>query len=289
MNYENLAYLQDSLKYLGFGDNPLLMEQLAGEIEKQPEKLELATEACFEEGTRLESKLYFSRSTRSDMYFFNKYHALLRYLNDPQEKKSQIFYISKGTGVTQKEAFNLLQGRSAYKKLTNMDGEKYNAWLQLNFDETLPSGNYKTRQFRDHYGYDVAKVLEQYPIRELTQEDVKAGLIRSLQRGNIQQVHFVKKNKTEQVYIEANPRYKTINIYPVAMRASGNSGSQEGLPDEVPFSSPTGGEIAIDEDVSIDEGTAEMRGEEMVEMEETIGVSKAPEIPSSPVKKRVRK
>lgn len=288
MNYENLAYLQDGLKYLGFGDNPMLMEQLAEEIEKQPEKLELATEACFGEATRLESKLYFSRSTRSDMYFFNKYHALLRYLNDPQKNKSQIFYISKGTGVSQKEAFNLLQGRAVYKKLTNMDGEKYNAWLQLNFDETLPSGNYKTRQFGDHYGYALGKVLEQYPIRELTQEDVKAGLIRSLQRGNVQQVHFVKKNKTEQVYIEANPRFKTINIYPVALRASGR-GSQEGLPDEVPFSSPTGGEIAIDEEVSIDEGIAEMGGEEMVEMEETGGVSKAPEIPSSPAKKRVRK
>jgi hypothetical protein len=42
----------------------------------------------------------------------------------------------------------------------------------------------------------------------------KATLLTALQRGDLHPVTFVKIRKTEKMLIEANPPFKTINIYP---------------------------------------------------------------------------
>jgi hypothetical protein len=224
MNNENLEFLHDNLKYLGFGDNTLLNQQLEEQILKESKEIELYTEAYFDDFCRLEAKLYFRRSDQKEMYFFNKYEALLRYPDDPDKNRSQTFYINKGMGVTFKEAFNLLQGRAVNKDLVNIEGEKYNAWVQLNFEEKDLHSNYKVKQYRAQYRYELEKVLENYPIRELQNEETKAVLIRSLRRGNLQLVTFVKVSKTEKMFIEANPMFKTINIFPLAIRAARKSG-----------------------------------------------------------------
>jgi hypothetical protein len=104
------------------------------------------------------------------------------------------------------------------KDLISMDGQKYNAWIQLNFDEKDQHGNYKVRQYHRRYGYDLEKTLEQYPIRELKHEELRANLLRSLRKGNQHPVSFDKNTKTERMFIEANPQFKTINIYTPANR-----------------------------------------------------------------------
>jgi hypothetical protein len=218
MNRENLSFLQDNLKYLGFGDNGPLLEQLEAQIVKESKEFQLFTEAYFDENSKIEAALYFRKGDLSDLYFFNKYQTLLLYPDNPALEKRQTFYINKGMGITFKEAFNLLQGRSVFKKLVSMDGEKYTAWVLLNFEEKDHHENYRMRQYGGRYGYDLEKVLEKYPILELQQEGMKAMLIKSLQKGNLQPVSFLKTNKTEKMMIEANPQYKTINIYPEASK-----------------------------------------------------------------------
>jgi len=221
MNSDNLSYLKAVVAHLGFGDNGSLMDELSGAVEKQSDEFVLDTEAFFDEETILSSTLFFRRSVQFNMYFFMRYEAELHYINNPAKDRAQTFHITNGTGITQKEAFNLLQGRSVNKNLTDADGEKYNAWIQLNFEKSLPSGNYETRQFRSRF--DLKKTLLQYPIRECQQDESMTGLIRSLQRGNRVPVDFVKPRKTEKMYIEANPLYKTINIYPVKMESPRNN------------------------------------------------------------------
>jgi hypothetical protein len=218
MNNENLEFLQDSLKYLGFGEKLLLNRQLEETIASEPKEFQLDTEAFFDEYNKLEVVLYFRRSDQADMYFFNKYEARLRAAEDPELDRGQVFYISKGRGMTLKEAFNLLQGRAVNKDLTDADGQRYNAWVQLNFSEKDLHGNYKVKQYRPQYGYDLEKTLEKYPIRELKNEELKAGLLRSLRKGNLHPVSFDKAAKTEKMFIEASPQYKTINIYPAVSR-----------------------------------------------------------------------
>lgn len=227
MNKENLAFLQDSLKYLGFGENTLLNQQLEEQVLKDVGEFELYTEAYFDDNTKLEAKLYYRKSDSKDRYFLTKFDALLRYSDDPDRNRAQTFYIYKGTGITFKEAFNLLQGRSVNKDMINLEGEKYNAWVQLNFEEKDMQNNFKLRQYRAQYHYELEKVLEKYPIRELQSDETKAVLIRSLRRGNVQLVTFLKLNKTEKMYIEANPMYKTINIYSPATRAARKHGTEK--------------------------------------------------------------
>src|SRR5882757_6182131 len=136
MKQENLAFLHDNLKYLGFGEGGPHYDQVHEAIERAgPEEFQVYTEAYFDEGSKLEACLYFRRSDQHGMCFFNKYDELLRYSDNPERNKAQTFYINKGSGVTFKEAFNLLSGRAVNKNLVSLEGEKYNAWIQINFEE----------------------------------------------------------------------------------------------------------------------------------------------------------
>jgi hypothetical protein len=225
-----LKYLRDDMKYLGFGDNALLDQQLEIQTEGTAEGFELYTDAYFDEDTRLEAKLYFRYSDKQNRYFFNKFDALLVYPEEPARNRAQTFYVFKGKGVTFKESFNLLQGRSVYKNMIDLDGEKYKAWIKLDFGEKDLHDNYKIKQYGLRYGYELEKVLEKYPIRELQQEKAKADLYRSLQRGNRQLVTFDKETKSEKMYIEANPVFKTINIYPYVVKVAKKIGSEPLLP-----------------------------------------------------------
>ncbi len=226
MNTENLEFLQDNLKYLGFGDKLFLNQQLTEKIAGAPKSFELDTEAFFDENHKLEVTMYFRRSDQLDMYFFNKYEATLRSGEDSELDRAQTFYINKGSGVTLKEAFNLLQGRAVNKDLVSMEGQKYNAWIQLNFGEKDLHNNYKVKQYRAQYGYDLEKTLEKYPIRELGDAELRAALLRSLRKGNQHTVSFDKSTKTEKMFIEANPQFKTINIYSTARVLSARSGGK---------------------------------------------------------------
>jgi hypothetical protein len=277
MKQENLSFLHDNLKYLGFGEGGPLYDQLQEAIEKGSEEFQLYTEAFFEENTKLEACLYFRNSTQHGMCFFNKYDALLRYSDQPDRDKAQTFYINKGSGATFKEAFNLLSGRAVNKDLVSLEGEKYNAWIQINFEELDTHNNHKMKQYRSQYGYDLEKTLEKYPIRELQNEETKAVLIRSLRRGNVHLVNFVKANKTEKMFIEANPRFKTINIHPVATRAPQKSNKKQG---------PTLAEDPIPNPDPADPDKKQKIEEEQESMEES-GEVMEPAVARPPVRKRV--
>ncbi len=217
MRKDNLSFLQENLRYLGFGETLPFNDQLVQEFEKNNREFQLSTEVHFDEWSKLEATLYFRKAGQHDMYFLIRYTAGLSYSEKPDFDRMQTFYIFKGAGVTLKEAFNLLQGRAVNKDLTSDDGEKYNAWIQLDFGSRTSANNYKTRQFRQTYGYDLEKVLANYPIRELQDEELKANLLRSLKKGNVHPVTLAKTNKIEQVFIEANPQFKTIIIHTQAI------------------------------------------------------------------------
>jgi hypothetical protein len=281
MKQENLAFLHDNLKYLGFGEGGPLYDQVHEAIEKGgPEEFQVYTEAYFDEGSKLEACLYFRRSDQHGMCFFNKYDALLRYSDNSERNKAQTFYINKGSGVTFKEAFNLLSGRAVNKNLLSLEGEKYNAWIQINFEEKDLHNNHRMKQYRSQYGFDLEKTLEQYPIRELQGEETKAALIRSLRRGNLQLVSFDKANKTEKMNIEANPRFKTLNLYPEATRAPQKNNKKQGLStSEDPFPDPTRDPVDPDKD---------RNEEEERDLMEESGEGTERAVAKPPVRKKVR-
>ncbi|CAN5698605.1 hypothetical protein BH10BAC2_BH10BAC2_14830 [soil metagenome] len=102
------------------------------------------------------------------MYFLNRYDATLEKAN--KEQLSQTIYLNKGQGITMKETYNLLNGRAVNTDLTNKEGQKYNAWIQLDLKSKNELGNYETKQFHQNYGYDLLASLQKYPIKELVDD-----------------------------------------------------------------------------------------------------------------------
>jgi len=209
MNQKNFDYLKDQVKFTGFGD--ALESELKEKLLKQTPEFQILHTAKFGNDTA-DATLHFKKSDQSDMYFFNRYKVSLKQ-EQGNDLVDQTFYINKGNNITLKEGYNLMSGRSINKDLTNKEGQVYNAWMQMDFKETDASGNYKMKHYHQNYGYDLEKVLANHPIKELTNEQDKTRLIDSLNKGNRQSVTFVENGNEQKHFIEANPKFKSINVY----------------------------------------------------------------------------
>ena len=208
MNEKNFEYLKDNIKYMGFGEkqNDSLEQQL--KEGKESFQLRFNTEV---NKKPFEAVLQFRKSDNSDMYFFNSYQASLKRSNN--EKVDQTFYLTKGKGVTAKEAYNLLEGRAVFKELSNKAGEPYKAWIQLDFDNKDKNNNNEVKQYHENYGYDLKAAVGKFPVAEMDGGEKEKSLMHSLQKGKIQTVTVGIKGESQKKFIEADPQYKTVNIF----------------------------------------------------------------------------
>jgi hypothetical protein len=217
MNVKNLEFLKEGLKYLGFGDK--LNADLENKIKEQPAEFNLHLAGEFNRDAskdKVDYILDFKKSDQSDMYFLNRYRATLKN-DDPAQEKTQTFYITKNSGITAKEAYNLLSGRAVNKDLHNKEGQPYNAWLQLDFQEKDKNDNHKVKQYHAGYGYDLEMVLAKYPIKEQLNEGDKKKVMESLEKGNLVQVTFAREGGEDKMFIAANPQYKNLDLYNAKM------------------------------------------------------------------------
>ncbi len=223
MNQKNFEYLRDQVKYTGFGEG--LENDLKQKIEEGKPEFKLQHQTQYGNDS-VTATLNFSQSKQSDMYFFNSYQVSLQKENSPATME-QTFYINKAGNVTLKEAYNLMEGRSVNKNLTNKEGQVYNAWIQMDFKQSDNNGNFELKHYHQNYGYDLEAVLSKHPIKELSNDDFKASLIDSLKKGNLQSVTFQTNGGEQKQYIEANPQFKTINIYDSSMQRVDNRQSKK--------------------------------------------------------------
>lgn len=213
MNNENLQYLKDNIKYMGFGENmyrelernlgegkPEFQLHFAAEINKKP----------------FEATLNFRKSDSTDMYFFNNYHASLEKSNG--EKNEQTFYLNKGKGVTAKEAYNLLDGRAVHKELTTKEGQPYKAWIQLDFENKDKNNNNEVKQFHENYGYDLKAAVGKFAVADLNDAEKSKALFQSLEKGNVQSVTIEKDGSSHKMFMEADPQFKKITLYDSNMK-----------------------------------------------------------------------
>lgn len=213
MNNENLQYLADNIKYMGFGEN------LKAELEKnlQEGKADFQLRYTAEINKKpFEATLNFRKSDSTDMYFFNSYRASLEKNN--AEKVEQTFYINKGKGVTSKEAFNLLEGRSVHKDLMTKEGQPYKAWIQLDPSNKDKNNNFEVKHYHENYGFDLSGAVQKFAIAELKDSDKAKSLMQSLQKGNIQSVTIEKDGASHKMFIEADPQFKKVNLYDSNMK-----------------------------------------------------------------------
>lgn len=208
VNENNLAYNKNLLEKLGFGQ--ALHDPLEKFIIQQQPEIKLKHEASHFKDN-VEYTLHFRKSDTTDMYFFNRYEATLK-SNDEAFNRTQSFQIRNGNNITAQESFNLISGRAINKELFTVNGDRYEAWLKLDFSQKDKYGNNEVQQFHQNYGYDLNKALNKFPIKELEDADQKGQLIASLKKGNMQQVTIEVEGKETKMYVEANPRFRTLNV-----------------------------------------------------------------------------
>lgn len=227
MNMTNLEYLQDQVKYTGFGDQ--LKEKLQEAIEKGSAEFKLDFQTKFGKDT-IDAELSFSRSKSTDMYFFNSYRAEIQ-KEGSDEKLSQTFYINdfsnRDNNIYLKEAFNLMSGRCVNKQLVNKEGVSYNAWLQMDFKQSNEHGNFKIKHYHENFGYNLEEALSKHPIKELANEEYKSNLMDSLKKGNLQSVTFQKDGSEVKKFVEACPQFKSVNVYDSNMKREGHRQTKE--------------------------------------------------------------
>lgn len=223
MNEKNFEYLKDQVKYSGFGEG--LEVELKEKMKEQQPDFKLNHQAKYGD-TTANVTLNFKKSEQSDMYFFNSYKMDLSKENT-KESLEQTFYINKGNNITMKEAYNLMEGRAVNKDLTNKEGQSYNAWIQMDFKEADANGNFKLNHYHQNYGYDLEVTLSKHPIKELEHPKYKDDLMDSVKKGNRQSVTFLKDGNEVKQYVEANPQFKTINVYDGNMQRIDNRQSKE--------------------------------------------------------------
>ncbi|MEB2782194.1 hypothetical protein U3A58_17510 [Algoriphagus sp. C2-6-M1] len=200
---ENIQELQERLKYSGFG------ETLNKELEKQikAKKSDFELNMTKELGDKkLEYGLHFRKSDEG-RYYYNGFDAKL---STPEGKEqSQRFYHNQG--VSAKEAFNLLEGRAVFKSMFNKEGERYNAWLQLDLGSKDEKGQHPVTQYHQNYGFKLEDAVEKLLLTDMQGVDQRDLLHYSLKKGNIHQVGL--EGRDGKFLLEANPKYKTLNVY----------------------------------------------------------------------------
>ncbi|QQL50151.1 hypothetical protein [Mucilaginibacter ginkgonis] len=215
MNSQNSEFLKKSLLNLGFGDK--LKAELDKKIAAKTPEFTLDLQHEFNHKT-VDYTLHFKAGDNQDMYFFNKYDAVINNKGDAAKNIEQTFYINKGSGITAKEAFNLMDGRAVYKQLHNLEGQKYHAWLVLDDKNLTENGNKKIKHYHDAYGFDLEKVISGKGIKELDKSKAKEELMYSLKKGNAQQVTIAGDNGEKKYFIAANPQFKTVDLYDHQMK-----------------------------------------------------------------------
>ncbi|MBX2933932.1 MAG: hypothetical protein KF825_06780 [Ferruginibacter sp.] len=213
MNNENLQYLTDNIKYMGFGES--LKSELERNMQEGKPEFQLHFKAEINKKP-FEATLNFRKSDSTDMYFFNNYNASLEKSNG--EKMEQTFYLNKGKGITSKEAYNLLDGRAVHKDLVTKEGQPYKAWMQLDHSSKDKNNNFEVKQFHENYGFDLKAAVAKFPIADLNDTDKEKALMQSLQKGNIQSVTIEKDGESHKMFIEADPQYKKVTLYDSNMK-----------------------------------------------------------------------
>lgn len=228
MNQDNLEYLKNSLKFMGFDNR--VNEDLEKNIRAGVKEFVSKDKAEFYNGNRItESDLHFKRGDQNEKYFWNKYDATL--FKPDGSSVSQTFYINlvkreneetqkpeyRLSGFTLKEATNLLDGRYVHKTFTKENGETYNAWRAVDFTKTDKHGNYEYKQIHENFGYNLDKAIEKV-LGHLNSTE-KGALIQSLEKGNLQ---AVKDQNGDRLYLAADPesgKSNKLHMYDQNMKA----------------------------------------------------------------------
>ncbi|HJY13358.1 MAG TPA: hypothetical protein VJ304_11265, partial [Flavobacterium sp.] len=92
-------------------------------------------------------------------------------------------------------------------------GEKANLWLKLDFTEHSPEKGYNINSYGEQYGFNLKETVEKFKINDMEKQGFKDQLLKSLERGNLHEISFMKNGKETTGFVTANPQFKTLDFY----------------------------------------------------------------------------
>jgi len=201
MDERILHFNENQLKKSGFGE--AFTQELRTQMEQGIPFIQHTFQKQFD-GDRLEATLHLKKSAISDYYSLKKFDLQLQKeglgntirhsfkITDTNFGTSQVsdHHFKNEDRFILQEAYNLLAGRSVYKNLIGPEGNKAHAWVKLNLKNESINSDPENKLYQTTYGFDLEKVLSNYPIKEIKSERTKLSLIQSLQRGTIKKVTF---------------------------------------------------------------------------------------------------
>jgi len=197
---KNNQALCDQVQRIGFRD---LSNQIDQQMKQGHQQFTIPVSYYVNEKERLDHELFFVKD-QSGQYQFEGYTASLNNELKPEENRNQYFKVEQENSVDTTQAYNLLAGRAVQKE---------KSWIQLDLNDKDASGNHRIKEFHSGYGYDLEKALQQLPLKELSNKTQTDKLKDDLKQGNRLPVTLIKNGNEHQFYIEANPQFKSVNIY----------------------------------------------------------------------------
>ena len=222
------AYLQNQLKYLGFGEGEKLHKDLETGMKSSEQQFEIKTKSDKAmPGNEVDFTLKFNK-TESGGVFLNSYQAVLK--EERGEEISHNFPVNRENTFTAKEAVNLLEGRTVKIEFHNPKSDQLEpAFVKLNFDEPkTEKGNYIFQNFYKNYGVDTDQIVEKSNLI-FDKPEYRESTIKSLEKGNIVKVKYEIDDQILEGKAVLNPQYKNLNIYDQDMNRINTNKPLEGL------------------------------------------------------------
>lgn len=227
---EQVEFLKNQMKYLGFGESEKLHQDLMKGINSEEAKFNIATTSDrVMTGNKVEFQLHFNKTDKGGI-FLNSYEAKLT--TKQGEERSHTFKVQKSNNVTAKEAINLLEGRAVKIEKTNINeetGEITNdsAFIKLKLREPKTDyNNYKFEMYSKNYGVDVENIMEKANL-VFTNDTQRERVKQNLEKGNVTNVTFQHDKKVIEGFAVLNPQWKMLNLYDEKMnRVNSNKVAQ---------------------------------------------------------------
>lgn len=197
---KNFNSINEKVQRIGFPD---LSEKIKNLMGREQENFSLPLSYYINEKEKINHSLCFSKNAEGH-FELDGFKSSLQKNSAPEDSREYFFKNGLENNFRLNEVYNLLSGRSVAHN---------QSWFQLDFNDKDASGNYQLKEFRNEYAYDLEKALKAIPLKEISNPYEMEKLKNTLRQGDRVSAVLIKDRRENQIYIEANPQFKSLNIY----------------------------------------------------------------------------
>ena len=196
----NVKYLASGMFYLGFGNKheDTLMQKLNSNLDS----FQIA-QLSASQIRGADFNIDFKKPEGQEWTNLSGYRATLK--ENPE--KTQYFSVYKNHGVTNKQAFNMLEGRSVCREHVNKAGMKYEVWNKLDFDNRTENGNFVTKKYPENHGFSIEAAFKKIDFAR----EMPDWAITSLKKGDEINASVLVNGQPMDLTLTANPDTRTID------------------------------------------------------------------------------